>query len=75
MIRLQDIDYDKIGLKVGIEIHQQLDSKHKLFCNCPNNISEQEGEFSFLRKLRATQSEMGEVDRAALFEFEKGTLQ
>jgi glutamyl-tRNA(Gln) amidotransferase subunit E len=69
---LQDIDFKKIGLKAGIEIHQQLDSKNKLFCDCSNSISEEKEEFSFLRKLRATQSEMGEVDRAALFEFEKG---
>lgn len=69
---LADIDYKEIGLKAGIEIHQQLDSKNKLFCDCPNSISEEEVEFNFLRKLRATQSEMGEVDRAALFEFEKG---
>ena len=67
-----DIDYEKIGLKVGIEIHQQLDSSQKLFCNCPNQISDDISEISFTRKLRATQSEMGEVDRAALFEFEKG---
>lgn len=72
MICLQNIDYKKIGLKAGIEIHQQLDSKNKLFCDCSNSISEEKAEFGFLRKLRATQSEMGEVDRAALFEFEKG---
>ena len=68
----RDIDYEKIGLKVGIEIHQQIDSSQKLFCNCPNQISDDISEISFTRKLRATQSEMGEVDKAAQFEFEKG---
>jgi len=29
-----EIDYEKIGLKVGLEIHQQLDTKAKLFCQC-----------------------------------------
>ena len=71
-MRSLDIDYEKIGLKVGIEIHQQLDSSQKLFCKCPNQISDDVPEFTFARRLRATQSEMGEVDRAALFEFEKG---
>ncbi|MEM3061900.1 MAG: Glu-tRNA(Gln) amidotransferase subunit GatE, partial [Candidatus Bathyarchaeia archaeon] len=65
------IDYEKIGLKVGIEIHKQLDTKHKLFCNCPTRLSD-EKTVSFLRKLRPTQSEMGQVDPAALFEFQRG---
>jgi glutamyl-tRNA(Gln) amidotransferase subunit E len=69
---MQDLDYKKIGLKVGLEIHQQLDTSKKLFCNCPNKISDEDPEFTVLRKLRPTQSEMGEVDQAALFEFGKG---
>lgn len=69
---MQDLDYKKIGLKVGIEIHQQLDTSKKLFCNCPTKISDEEPEFTVIRKLRPTQSEMGEVDQAALFEFGKG---
>jgi len=69
---MQDLDYKKIGLKVGLEIHQQLDTSKKLFCNCPNKISDKVPEFTVLRKLRPTQSEMGEVDQAALFEFGKG---
>jgi len=69
---MQDLDYKKIGLKVGLEIHQQLDTSKKLFCNCPTKISDEDPEFIVLRKLRPTQSEMGEVDQAALFEFGKG---
>lgn len=65
-------DYNAIGLKVGIEIHRQLDTKRKLFCDCPTTMSEMEPSFRFLRRLRPTQSELGQVDPAALFEFQKG---
>ncbi|HUK50436.1 MAG TPA: Glu-tRNA(Gln) amidotransferase subunit GatE [Terriglobales bacterium] len=59
-------------IKVGIEIHRQLDSEHKLFCSCPTDFAESEPENKFLRKLRPTQSELGQVDQAALFEFHRG---
>jgi glutamyl-tRNA(Gln) amidotransferase subunit E len=61
-------------VKVGLEIHRQLDTKHKLFCSCPTDFaeSESEPEDKFLRRLRPTQSELGQVDQAALFEFHRG---
>jgi len=60
------IDYRAIGLKAGLEIHQQLATRTKLFCRCPNEIRENiESNFEFFRFLRARESEMGEVDRAA----------
>jgi len=59
-------------LKVGIEIHRQLDSAHKLFCSCPTDFTESEPENKFIRRLRPTQSELGQVDQAALFEFHRG---
>ncbi|MGB9830514.1 MAG: Glu-tRNA(Gln) amidotransferase GatDE subunit E, partial [Fervidicoccus fontis] len=66
-----EIDFRKIGLKVGLEIHQQLKTERKLFCNCP--ISSEEGrEELFERSLRPTTSEFGEVDIAAYFEWKKG---
>ena len=65
-------DYQSIGLKVGIEIHRQLDTEKKLFCDCPTTMSEAEPSVRFLRRLRPTQSELGQVDPAALFEFQKG---
>lgn len=59
-------------LKVGLEIHRQLDTTHKLFCDCPTMLTEEEPESRFLRRLRPTQSELGQVDQAALFEFHRG---
>ena len=63
------MDYKKIGFKAGLEIHQQLDT-HKLFCNCSSEITE-DIDYSFKRLLRPTQSEMGDVDKAALAEAKK----
>lgn len=67
-----EIDYEKIGLKVGLEIHQQLDTSAKLFCDCKPELFREEPELTFLRRLRPTQSELGQVDPAAYFEFQKG---
>ncbi|HSQ49155.1 MAG TPA: Glu-tRNA(Gln) amidotransferase subunit GatE, partial [Candidatus Deferrimicrobiaceae bacterium] len=66
------IDYAKVGLKVGLEIHQQLNVNSKLFCSCPPELFKEEPEITFLRRLRPTQSELGQVDPAAYFEFQKG---
>jgi glutamyl-tRNA(Gln) amidotransferase subunit E len=64
-------DYQKLSLRVGFEIHQELDT-HKLFCNCPPKLRDEEPPLKVRRRLRPTQSEMGEVDRAALAETLKG---
>jgi glutamyl-tRNA(Gln) amidotransferase subunit E len=66
------IDYAKLGLKIGIEVHQQLNTKKKLFCACKPELFKEEPEITFLRRLRPTQSELGQVDPAAFFEFQKG---
>ncbi len=53
-------------VKCGLEIHQQLATK-KLFCECDSELSD-EVLYRFERVLRPTQSELGEVDKAALEE-------
>lgn len=68
MVKSETIAHDK--LNVGLEIHQQLGSKNKLFCDCKINDSN-EYDFTFKRNLRPTQSEMGSYDPAALFESKK----
>ncbi|MEM4638072.1 MAG: Glu-tRNA(Gln) amidotransferase subunit GatE [Candidatus Woesearchaeota archaeon] len=64
------IQYDKIGLKAGLEIHQQLNT-HKLFCKCPSVIKEENPDFIVKRILRASAGETGEIDIAARTELEK----
>jgi len=68
------MNYEELGLKVGLEIHRQLKTKHKLFCSCPPVLHSEEPHFTFLRRLRPTQSEVGQVDPAALFEFKRGRV-
>lgn len=65
-----NIDYEKIGLKAGLEIHQQIDTR-KLFCNCPSEIREDAPDFTVKRVLRAAAGETGTIDTAASAEMEK----
>jgi len=67
-----NIDYSKVGLKTGLEVHQQLDTETKLFCSCKPQLFKEKPELTFLRRLRPTQSELGQIDPAAFFEFQKG---
>ncbi len=61
-------DYKSLGLRVGLEIHQQLDSGTKLFCKCPIKKSE-DFPFSIERRLRPAAGELDIVDPAAIYEF------
>jgi glutamyl-tRNA(Gln) amidotransferase subunit E len=63
------VDFRTFGLKVGLEVHQQLNTG-KLFCECESDLSDEHHK-EILRRLRPTQSEMGEIDRAALEESER----
>ncbi|MCS7138888.1 MAG: Glu-tRNA(Gln) amidotransferase subunit GatE, partial [Crenarchaeota archaeon] len=60
------------SLKVGLEFHQRL-AFHKLFCNCPS-VSSGEASKRVVRKLRASASELGELDPAALAEASRSRL-
>ncbi|MEM1756331.1 MAG: Glu-tRNA(Gln) amidotransferase subunit GatE [Thermoplasmata archaeon] len=64
------MDYKSIGLKVGLEIHVQLNTDKKLFCDCPTEFGKDK--IRFIRELRPSLSELGEIDPAAKFEWEKG---
>ena len=66
------MNYEELGLRVGLEIHQQLDTERKLFCHCKPDLVEEDEEDVFQRRLRPVRSELGEVDIAALFEWKKG---
>lgn len=63
--------YESLGIKVGLEIHQQLDTERKLFCHCPTELRIDEPEFEVRRKLRPSFSEKGKIDPAALAEMKK----
>ncbi|HJJ33609.1 MAG TPA: Glu-tRNA(Gln) amidotransferase subunit GatE [Methanocorpusculum sp.] len=60
------MDYAALGLKAGLEIHQQLNTKEKLFCHSPTVIRNSDEHFGVVQRyLRTAVSEMGTVDRAA----------
>ncbi len=64
-----ETDYEKMGFKCGLEIHQQIEGR-KLFCNCvPKDVSDTD--LRIERKLRAVAGESGETDVAARFEMAK----
>jgi len=64
------IDYEQLGFKAGLEIHQQLGTT-KLFCHCPSLLRQDEPDFTVKRKLHVVAGESGEVDIAAKHEAEK----
>jgi glutamyl-tRNA(Gln) amidotransferase subunit E len=57
---------EPLRMKAGLEIHQQLDTG-KLFCGCNSALSDAV-RGRVVRKLRASRSEMGETDAAALWQ-------
>ncbi len=64
-----DYDYEELGLVAGLEIHQQLDTATKLFCDSPTELRDpDEAVRSFTRYLHPTKSELGELDQAAVEE-------
>lgn len=65
------LDYGALGLKVGLEIHVQLDTGRKLFCHCKPELKNTEPDFRIVRRLRPAMSELSAIDPAALWEFRK----
>jgi glutamyl-tRNA(Gln) amidotransferase subunit E len=65
------LDYGALGLKVGLEIHVQLDTGRKLFCHCRPELKNTEPDFRIVRRLRPAMSELSAIDPAALWEFRK----
>lgn len=68
-----DLNLPDVKIKIGFEIHQQLDTNKKLFCDCPC-IDAQKIDSTFIRKLRPTQSELGFFDSTTIFESKKNRL-
>ncbi|MDV0444963.1 Glutamyl-tRNA(Gln) amidotransferase subunit B, chloroplastic/mitochondrial [Methanimicrococcus sp. At1] len=64
---IPDYDYEALGLMVGLEIHQQVDSPTKLHCRCPNIYREpEESTHEIRRYLRPKANNLGMMDRAVV---------
>ncbi len=63
--------YDRLGFMSGLEVHQQIKTKLKLFCHCPAGIYNANEDYNaeIVRHMRPTLSELGEYDGTALMEF------
>lgn len=70
---MEEFDYEKLGLKCGLEIHQQLNTSTKLFCRCPAELQgTREPDFTISRNMRPVLGELGVYDEAMLTEYGKG---
>ncbi|MEM4719280.1 MAG: Glu-tRNA(Gln) amidotransferase subunit GatE [Candidatus Pacearchaeota archaeon] len=67
---MEKFDYEKLGLKAGLEIHQQLDT-NKLFCSCPSILRSDKPLFRVKRRLNPVSGESGKIDEAVLHEKQK----
>jgi len=63
--------YRDLGFRCGLEVHQQLDTRKKLFCRCPAGRYQAPDSYDaqLVRHMRPTLSELGEYDGTALMEF------
>jgi glutamyl-tRNA(Gln) amidotransferase, subunit E len=66
---MSEHDHEELGLVAGLEIHQQLDTATKLFCDSPTvERDPAEADRELTRRLHPTKSELGELDQAAVEE-------
>ncbi|MHA1131629.1 MAG: Glu-tRNA(Gln) amidotransferase subunit GatE [Candidatus Helarchaeota archaeon] len=66
------LNYKALGLKCGLEIHQELETDRKLFCFCPPILKKGGApDFIVRRNFRPVLGEMGKFDEALLLEYEK----
>ena len=66
---IERLDYASVGLISGLEVHQQLLTREKLFCRCPGGLYVDTHDGEVLRHMRPTLSELGVYDGTALMEF------
>ncbi len=62
------MDYKNLGLKAGLEVHNQLNTEHKLFCKCSTALKEDKPSAIIVRKQHPVASELGEYDVATEYE-------
>jgi glutamyl-tRNA(Gln) amidotransferase subunit E len=65
------MDYAKVGLKAGLEIHQQLETAEKLFSHAPSYLRNEKPDYVIQRKLHKVAGESGKVDAAVAHEAEQ----
>ncbi|MCX7909341.1 MAG: Glu-tRNA(Gln) amidotransferase subunit GatE [Ignavibacteria bacterium] len=68
---MTDADYEALGFRAGVEIHQQLETNQKLFCRCPSPKPPYDNTYhtEIVRTMRPTPSELGEIDPSILMEY------
>jgi len=57
--KTEKIDYASLGLKCGLELHQQLETGRKLFCHCKSELRLDEPQARITRHMRPTLSDHG----------------